>query len=214
MPSDLQIACTEMTKRLPQVDGLLHQPDEEGQEPGGKPGSSPPWNARVAAVLTDAEEAARRLEASLRLAVTGSAGPRRGGSRGNTEEALRAIPRLGAALDPDGEKLAAGIVERLITAAMQLPAIDEAPVWRSLRPGPDGLPPSCPYCESYQLRVAVRSRVVMCFSPACPGDDSGQRPTATMERMLAGPQVGAPLLVWADGLIQQPPEQPALEVAG
>jgi hypothetical protein len=78
-------------------------------------------------------------------------------------------------------------------------------VWRRLGHGLDGMPPQCPYCETYSLRVAVRSRVVMCFKYGCEDRDGTTPPTGTMDRLLAGPQAGQPVLVWADGLVQVPP---------
>lgn len=201
---DLEQSCGELAATLGVLRVLMPAQDADGAGVGArpKPGSKPPWNVSVATVETTAHEGARRLEAALRLALTGRPGQRRGGSVVNTEQALRAIATLAFALGATAEDTARIIIDRWLTSARQLPAIDEAPVWRTLAPGPDGLPPRCPYCEAFQLRVAVRSRTVMCFSPACPGDREGKRPQATME---LGAASGQPMLVWQDGSVQLPP---------
>ena len=201
-PSELASACNDLAAWIPEVEALIAQPDEEGVHSHSQAASAPPWNPRVAAVITDVHEGSRRLEASLRLALTGELGRRRGGSDAHTLAAIAAIAVLGVQLGADAEAAAMHLVSRWITAAQQLPAVDIAPVWRRLLPGPDGLPPRCPYCSTFSLRVAQRTGVVMCWYGDC-ADGSGRRPTATME---IGRVSGEPMLVWADGQIQVPPE--------
>ncbi|MDQ2876229.1 MAG: hypothetical protein M3Y33_16125 [Actinomycetota bacterium] len=207
---DLEASCEDLLAVLDEAGELIWQPDDQGTTGrAGKPGSRPPWNPMVANVLLDAHEGSRRLEAALRYAKFGHPGWRRGGADRHTAAALKSAARLAAALGPDAEDAAQRIVDRWATSAKQLPAIDEAPVWRSLRPGPEGLPPVCRFCATYNLRVAVTSRTVMCFSPACPG----ARPTATMDRLLAGPEAGKPLLKWSDGWIDYGPAAEAAHSA-
>jgi hypothetical protein len=207
MATDLELTCTEMSRWIGQAEALLHQPDQEGiREASGQPSSCPPWNALVAGVLLDPYEGIPRLEASLRLAVTGSLGRRRGSSHRHTEAALQGIGRFAAALGVDAEDTAQIIVTGWMDAIRRVPAIDEVAVWRTLRPDAAGLAPACRFCGSYMLRVAARSRVVQCFFPDCPG----ARPTATMDILLAGPEAGKPILVWSDGHIDYPPDPPPL----
>jgi hypothetical protein len=116
-------------------------------------------------------------------------------------QALDRIPAL-AVSAPHGERAAAvRLLTRWATAIRQLPAIDDAPVWEKIRPGPDGLPPICPYCDNYSLAVAVQSGQVMCRFPGCT-DANGDTPQA---RMDIG-QVSAEYMVyWNDGHIQVAP---------
>lgn len=198
--SSLDDACAEILRRVPSV-AAMAQADEDGTRTHGQPASRPPWNAAVANVDLDLHELVRRLEASLRLAVTGHTGPRRGGSVRNTGAAVRAIASLGNALERDAADLAAALLERQITAALQLTSVDQMPRWERIRPGPDGLPPCCPYCETFSLRVAIASGAVACWYPGCQ-DSDGNRPP--MARMEVGIVSGQPRLVWHDGRVQQP----------
>jgi hypothetical protein len=142
----------------------------------------------------------RRLEAALRYAMAGHPGLRRGGSDVNTREALKAIPKLAAGLDRDGEAAVVRILERWINEARCLPAIDEARQWRPL--------PSraCPYCGFCWLRgdMDTRPPVVACFLVGC-ADGNGLRPAATM----GTDEHGRPVLAWADGRVET-----VLEVEG
>lgn len=202
MTSRLADACGEVTRWLPAVEDLIAQPDDDGTHTRTQPATSPPWNAAAAYVVLDIHHGARRLEEELRDQVAGHRGPPRGGSAANTAAALHAVAQLGYALGVDAADLAAVIVERWVTAAQQLPAIDEAPRWERIRVTDcDGLPPRCPYCLTFSLRVAVAVSVVACWMPGCV-DGRGARPTATME---IGAASGQPMLVWADGMVQIAP---------
>ena len=108
-----------------------------------------PGNAAAFGALMVIWEAVPRLEAALRLTVTGHPGARRGGSAGNFLDALHDIPRLAAGLDEDSEAAAARILDRLCNLARSIPDIDEAEQWRPL--------PSraCPYCGCWFLKVLL-----------------------------------------------------------
>jgi len=181
--------------------------------------SRPPWNANVAGAYLSAHQLVRRLEASLRLAVAGHPGRARGGSDANTAEAIRAIARMATAAsviptaepvsrsDPDGRKLTAAelaaiVLDRAIRVIGQLPAIDEFPKWEKIRAGPDGLPPRCPNCGTFSLRVAVQSGVVVCVLPSCADLDGNSPPQAHLDVSRLD---GSPALVWRDGTVQCPP---------
>jgi hypothetical protein len=162
-----------------------------------------PWNAPAGRALMDAHEGARRLEAALRYVQSGHPGPRRGGSPGNTMAALAAIPKLAAGLDEDGEAAAARLVERWVSQARAVPAIDEAQQWRYV-PGR-----RCPYCTLYTLKVLLDDRGrpagrIECHSHpsvAC-RDGNGMRPSAAMGTN----DRGVPELQWADGLTETAPD--------
>jgi hypothetical protein len=202
--ADLSAAVDELLKMLPSLAELLPLQDDDGATSHGVNRlSAPPWNSAVANVMLDIHAGARALEAEFRAELTGrDRGWRRGGSDANTEAALRALATLGSQLGLAPAQAAATLLERWRSSAAQLPAVDTEPSWRKLTPGPDGLPPKCPYCGTYLLRVAVRSRVVRCFNPARCLDGTGSRPTASLE---LGAVSGEPMLVWADGSVQFPP---------
>ena len=225
---DLSAACTELADQLaifgePEVttdraDGglptmgwlVVDMDVEPGPGRGGVPATRTPGNTAALNAQLDAHEMVRRLEAALRLAVAGHTGRARGGSDGNTAAALKAIEKLGAALpqeirDARGklvwpcQELAARVIERAASVIGQLPAVDEVPKWTKIRPGPGGLPPKCPNCETYSLRVALASGVVVCVYPDCEDLDGRHPPQARMDISKID---GRPVLVWRDGLVQ------------
>jgi hypothetical protein len=131
----------------------------EPSTPSGSVGMSPrpadapmPGNAQAFGVLMVIVEAIPRLEASIRLAIAGHPGTRRGGSARNVAEALEAVVSLSGGLDEDGETLAAMALERLANLARALPDIDEAQRWRSVPQRP------CPYCGCFFLKVLLDAR--------------------------------------------------------
>jgi hypothetical protein len=197
-PADLaREACTLLAGYLPVLERLLAEPVSA---PGAAAGMTPraadapePWDGQAARALMDAHEGVRRLEAGIHYGLNGHPGLRRGGSAGNTREALKAIPKLAAGLDRDGEAAVVRILERWITEARSLPAIDEARQWRPL--------PSraCPYCGCWFLRGDMDARpvIITCFVPGC-ADGNGLRPAATM----GTDEHGRPVLAWADGRVE------------
>lgn len=225
---DLTAACTELADQLTvfdQPDVTTDRADgglptfgwlvvEQDVEPtngrSGVPATRTPGNTAALNAQLDTHEMVRRLEAALRLVVAGHAGTARGGSDRNTTTALKAIQNLGAALPKevrDGkgrlvwpcQELAARVVERAASVIGQLPSIDEVPKWTKIRPGPGGLPPRCPNCETYSLRVALASGVVVCVYPDCEDLDGRHPPQARMDISKID---GRPVLVWRDGLVQ------------
>lgn len=162
-----------------------------------------PWHAPTGRALMDAHEGVRRLEAVLRYALNGHPGQRRGGSTGNTMDALAVIPRLAAGLDEDAEASAARVLERWVNEARSVPAIDEAQQWRHLRGR------ACPYCKlRTTLKVLLDARRrptdhVECRAArsVCCFDANGRRPVATISTDARG----VPQLEWADGLIETVP---------
>lgn len=158
-------------------------------------GSPAPWHAQAAAALMDIHEGVRRMEASMRIDISGQPGRRRGGSTANTAAALASLVRLGYGLDDRRARYYARILQIWITHAQQLRDIDEAPRWIAIHVPKGQLPPTCPYCSTYSLRVAENSGAVRCINRRCL-DTTGKRPYGLLER---GQYTGRPLLAFADG---------------
>lgn len=175
---------------------------DEDIEPGNGRRSVPttrtPGNTQAINAEMDAHQMVRRLEASLRLLVTGHTGRMRGGSDSSTRAAITAIEKLGAAVSPAARDLAARLLERATRTIEQLPSVDTAVRWDRIRPGPDGLPPRCPFCSTYSLRVAIQSGVVVCVMPSCEDSDGRRPPQARMDLSKID---GRAILVWRTGLV-------------
>ncbi len=184
-----QESCGAIAAWLPAARALTSQPDQDGAMAAGQPSGRPPWNPAAANAALAAHEGLRRLEASLRLAVTGRPGPRRGGSDANTDAALTAIEALGHAITVPAMAQAARILDRWSRAIQQLPAVDEAET-------PVKIPARCPYCGFAMLRVYPREGRVTCLRFGACFDADGAHPAGTMEVGRLGPQVR-----WNDGLV-------------
>jgi hypothetical protein len=197
--SPLPDACAAITTWLPQAAALTHQPDTDGATGHGKPGSRPPWNAAAASAHLDAHEGLRRLEASLRYAVTGRPGKRRGGSDVNTYQAIRAIENLGEAMTAKAAAEAARILDRWSLAICQLAAIDEAERWQKVSGA------ACPYCGHPMLRLSPRSGRVTCLRFGVCYDGNGDHPQGQVDHSVGG----EPMVAWADGLCQYAAMEPA-----
>lgn len=214
---DLSAACTELADQLTVFDdndvtsdradaGLLtntllvvDQDAEPGTGRRSVPATRTPGNTQALNAEMDAHELVRRLEASLRMLVTGHTGRMRGGSDSSTRAAIAAIEKLGEAVPPHARQLAARLLDRATTTIGQLPSVDEIPRWEKIRPGPGGLPPVCPYCQTYSLRVALQAGVVVCVFPSCEDGDHRRPPQARMDLSKID---GRAVLVWRDGLVQ------------
>jgi hypothetical protein len=182
------------------AEALISRPDQQGQAiTGSSTKSAAPWNAPAADALMTAHEGARRLEASLRIQVTGRPGARRGSSTGHTLAALSAIVRLAEAVDEHDAARAARILARWARSIELLPGLDEAVRWVPIRLDPDApTPPKCRYCQRFTLRLAEGRFAVACLNPGCPGDEHGQQPVARLELT----ELHGAALVWSDGTIQ------------
>jgi hypothetical protein len=194
MTAELAAACGELIGWLPAAAVLVAEPDQDGT--GGqvtRPSSSPPWNAQAANAVFDIHEGVRRLEQAVRLLAAGHEGARRGGSDAATVAALRAVASLGHALERQDAAAAGRLVERWITMILQLPAIDEAPVW-------DRIPAPCPYCGTRWLYAARRSGEVRCAFADCRDLDGNPFPRARPEWDERGR-----FLRWADGTVLAAP---------
>jgi hypothetical protein len=162
---------------------------------GEAAGSAPPWNAAAANAALDATEGVRRLEPSLRLAVTGHVGPRRGGSDANTTAAIRAVVALSEAVSDDSAAVVARLMRRWVTGVQRLPAVDTAEVWQEVRQ-------RCPYCGLGMLRACMsgeRFGMVTCLRFGVCSDGDGNHPQG---RLDVSRLTGDVILAWADGTVQ------------
>jgi len=208
-PADLvREACDLLAGLMPRLELLVAEPASTQDAAAGmspRPADTPePWDATVGRALMDGHEGVRRLEATLRYALSGHPGQRRGGSSRNTIAALTAIPKLAAGLDEDDEAVAARIIERWINAARAVAAIDEAQRWRHVRGR------ACPYCKCLVTIKVLLDRAgqptgyIECRAAAsvrC-ADANGRRPSAR----ITTDDHGRVVLAWADGLVEAAPD--------
>jgi len=191
MSIDLGESCAAIATWLPVARALTAEPDISATTAHGQPASRPPWNPSAENAAMDAHEGLRRLEASLRLAVTGRPGARRGGSDANTAAAIAAIENLGQAVTVQAMAAAARILDRWSRQIQELPAIDEAEPWRRVDA-------ECPYCGCTMLRVRPRSGEVTCLRYGACADADGHHPIGRLDVSVL---TGDPLIRWADGLV-------------
>lgn len=191
-------ACGYVTSRLHQVGALLPEPNgrpQTGTIGRHAPESSEPWQGNAAAVYWTIHFGARRLEDACRADIGLPArDPARGGTAVNTLQALNAVAAMAPTMTVGGLKAARQRVERWSTAIDEMPDIDLADAWTPVPRQPGLLPPVCPYCQCFTLRMAVSRQLVRCFNPPC-RDGDGNPPAARMER---GRLTGNGMLVFGD----------------
>jgi len=197
----ISIAVTHIRAALADVAALL--PEPQGRPRTGTigrhiPDSSEPWQGAAAAVYWDIHFGARNLEDVCRTAIGLPAhNPPRGGSNANTDDALRAIANSTASLQPATLADVRRRVERWSTAIDQMPDVDRADTWVPVPRQPGALPPACPYCHMFTLRMSVQRELVRCFNPPC--RDGNDRPAiARMDRNRVN---GDGVLVFGDGIV-------------
>jgi hypothetical protein len=212
--TELADACQELAGWLAIAETLAAIPDiQPSARPSGRPGTRMPGNVAVLHAIMDAHAGIRDLEADFRMRVTGVM-RERGGSDGNTTVALEALPNLAGAVDVHHQRdedeqgrrkpcrcVHCDALRQLGHWAMtiqRLPAVDTVPRWIPIRPGPDGLPPVCPWCKTFSLRLSVELGVICCVFPGCK-DDDGNRPQAHLDISRVS---GQPVLAWKSGLVQ------------
>jgi hypothetical protein len=198
MSDGLAAACSELRGWLAIAETLLAARDQQPSvRVAGQPASRPPWNSAVADALDDARAGIRRLEADMYLEIFGKPRRARGSSDGNTTAAIKAVAAMETAVTRDHAKEAAHALARWAAMIRRLPAVDDLPHWIRIRPGPDGLPPKCPFCGTFSLRLAMESGLVACWMPGC-ADSDGRRPQAHLDISRI---TGSPVLVWQDGVV-------------
>jgi hypothetical protein len=158
-------------------------------------GSPAPWHAAAGEAYMAIHAEAREIEQDARYRITGHTGALRGGSDENTRAALRAVEHLVHALDEDHAHKVGRDVARLVRLARE--ALGESERWAPLRRQPGQLPPVCPYCETYGLRILPSTGEVRCVNPEC-RDTRGKRPSGHAEHAHHTRQ-GHAAVVFADG---------------
>ena len=208
MTDSLAAACDSLARWLPAAGILTRHPDTDGSAGSGQPGSRPPWNSAAANAVLDPHEGVRRLEAYLRLQVTGHPGPKRGGSDANTMAALKAVENLAYGLpvnhddvtDEDGRRKpcqcphcrAVRFLERWTRPICELPAIDQSEPWLRVQGT------TCPYCTIGTLRLQRRAGRVTCSRYGACTDTDGSHPAGFVQHSVSGD----PIVAWNDGFIQ------------
>lgn len=207
--AEISTRCQQMGDYLARLELLTVEPPAPHGGPAGmnaRPAFPPEPYGPAGRALMDAHEGMRRLEAWLRLLVLGHLGRARGGSDGNTAEALRMVAKLASRVDDRNARRAAAYLQRHIGAAQSVDGIDEARRWRHLpKHAGERLPPQCPYCRTYYLLADVEARIVVCSFPGCQ-DSNGDPPIAAM----GYDEAGRPVVTWGDGKTQHVPDVAAL----
>lgn len=191
MTADLAESCAQIGAWLAAAQALTATADTDGTRTRTAPASRPPWNGAAENAAMDAWEGLRRLEASLRLAVTGRPGRRRGGSDANTQQAIDAIEALGNAVTVPAMATAARILDNWSRQIQQLPAIDQ-------HERPQKVTALCPYCGYPMLRVYPRSGRVTCLRVGACQDSDGHHPVGSLD---VSRLTGDGVIRWADGLV-------------
>ncbi|GAB1823555.1 hypothetical protein [Herbidospora sp. RD11066] len=199
--TDIGALVAELQDLLQEVQALL--PEQVGDVSRGTTshhkvsGSPAPWHPEAGMVLMVIHEEARRLEAALRMEVAGHPGRRRGGSDANTAAALTAIAQLVHGVPREAAVQARRIIERWIRAARQIRDIGLEEPWVPI-PVPQGaVPPSCPYCQTFSLRMRGTERRIRCINPRC-WDLEDRHPEG---RLVKSGLNGDSTIQWRDGRV-------------
>lgn len=198
--SDLATTCADLGHWITVAETLLAQADcVPSESTVSTPFSRPPWNQAVASALFDAHAMIRDIAAEMRDEIDRKSAQRdrllarRWSQRaGNTGAVLAIIVASENAVDRPMQRRAQRELGKMALRIRQLPAVDEALRWERLRTAPDEMPPACPYCECYSLKVAIVAGLVACMNPACTDDDD-ERPTARLDISRLD---GSAILVW------------------
>lgn len=198
--SDLAATCADLAHWIAVAETLLAQADcVPAESVLATPFSRPPWNQAVASALFDAHAMIRDIAAEMRDEIDRKSASRdrlterRWSQRsGNTGAVLAVIAASESAVDRPMQRRAQRELGKVALRIRQLPAVDEALRWERLRTATDEMPPACPYCECYSLKVAIVAGLVACFNPSCE-DDDGERPTARLDISRLD---GTPVLAW------------------
>ncbi|GAA0389533.1 hypothetical protein GCM10009530_45810 [Microbispora corallina] len=139
------------------------------------------------------ESTGERGGRTVRRVVKGDA--QRGGSDANTAAALDSVVRLAHGVPDDVARRARAELDRWVRQAREVRDIGESEKWIPIHVPKGALPPACPYCKTFSLRIAQDSGRVRCSNPRCE-DETGERPRG---RIAKNRLDGSAMLVWADG---------------
>lgn len=181
---------------LDQLEALLTEPVADpttGTLSRTKATSAEPWHGEASNVLMTVHAGARELEIDLRYRARLPI-RERGGTTANTKAALGALPALVDLAPPDVARDAERQVGGWVLAAQRIRDIDQTDKWSPVPRARGALPPTCPYCGNFSLRMSRERQEVRCTHPGC-SDDDGRRPVARMEH---GAVSGEAYLVFGD----------------
>lgn len=191
--SDLAAACAELETWLPHAAVLTAQPHTDGTRTRSKPGTKPPGNWAMVALVTDIAEGVRRAEDQLRqearLPVR-----HRGGSNRNTGLAIAAIRRYASTASPGTASELARTIGGWVLVIRQDPANDDAPILQTVAG-------ECPYCHYQMVRIDPRAGRITCLRFGVCVDSEGKHPVGWLERNGIN---GDAFVLWNDGLTQYP----------
>ncbi len=180
---------------LARLEPLMAEPEGFGPDTGtiGRhaPESSEPWAQSAASAYWDLYFGAGTLARGMRSAA-GLKLPLFKDTYG--ADALALVRNMVPNASDTVLGWAAGALERWISAARAVPAVDEDEPWTDL-PRIHGQPLACPYCKTYGLRMLKRKGEVRCFFPKCADSDGNP----TRARMEPGRMTGEERLVFGDG---------------
>lgn len=195
---EIAVLAAELTGLIDRLRDLLPEPvvdPTQGSAQHHKISGSPaPWHAEAGPVYMTIHAGVRDLEQDLRYRITGRLGER-GGSDVNTVRALRAIVRLAHGVPEDVAQEAAARLDGWIREAKSIRDIAEHEKYVPLHVPRGQLPPACPYCKTYSIRIAKQSGRVVCANARCE-DSNGDRPHGTIDRNAI---TGDGVIAWADG---------------
>lgn len=185
--SDLRVKLGDTVTRAWGLNGQLelaihHRDVLPGNPEGGRPTvvhASLPWNSRVAFLIMELHELARRLETEL-LTHVSDRDRERGGSSANTRVALDAVVNLAEATPDDQVLEALRQLDRWCThAELALGLIDGL----AHLPARQGEPEMrCPWCDYLTLRVKRVTATAHCVNPRCVyGPSDRRRPCGRVE---------------------------------
>jgi hypothetical protein len=180
---------------LDRLEPLLAEPENSGPDTGtiGRhaPESSEPWAPAAASAYWDIYFGAANLARGMRSAA-GLHLPLFKDVYG--AEALAIVRNMAPSVSDTPLRWATSELERWVSAARAVPALDEDEPWADL-PRISGKRLACPYCGTYGLRMLKRKGEVRCFFPGC--KDADDHPTRA--RMEPGRMTGEERLIFGDG---------------
>nr|BFE85810.1 hypothetical protein GCM10020093_084110 [Planobispora longispora] len=175
--------AAELGQLLPELVALLPEPVADATTGSSQhhkvTGSPAPWHAEAAGVLFTIHAGVRDLEQDLIYVVSGQLRDRRGGSDGNTLAALAAITRLVHGAPETRTRQVQATLSGWIHAACQVRDIGRAERWIPIHVPAGELPPACPYCSTYSIRLAQESGRVRCANGRCRDIEGNPRAVAS-----------------------------------
>lgn len=195
MAGRLYAATDDAEVRLGRLGPLIAEPDSSGPDTGtiGRhaPESREPWAQQAADAYFDIYFGAREMARAMR----GAAGIRRPiGDEACGVPGLRIVRNMAPTAQAFILRGVTRNLERWVSRADQVPAIDDAEPWVPL-PRLAGAELACPYCGTYGLRMLKRKGEIRCIFPDC--KDSDGKPTRA--RMESGRMTGEERLIFGDG---------------